>query len=343
MTTARAPGPRQTPQARRSAPFPTSPRPPRAGGAARDADGARDDARGASTPVRTPPTRLDTTAPPAHRAGAAASTALLITALRRPTPTDADSRRPTPIGRRASPSLPPPHAPPGRRQTPQERRNRAIPIFSGSGRPRLAPPGAAQAVQDRRNRALPNPRPPACRERSVHRRREDEWGGLSPTPVPPRAESVQRARAAATAAALHAAQATRQPLHAAPPTAAVRPLLGQRPPPLRQCRRRPQGKEGATDHGTVTTATAADRRVTTTAATAQRMEKSGGAFRAPPLFSIPRRRITPPARRIVGVGRICTRPRTPERADHRTDGAADRRRISAGRRRSAGHPASSRR
>jgi hypothetical protein len=84
--------------------------------------------------------------------------------------------------------------------------------------------------------------------------------------------------------------AVRPPLPQCAPTAAVRPPLRQcaptaaAPPPLRQRRRRPQGKEGATDNGTVTTATAADRRVTTTAATAQRMEKSGGRF-APPRFS----------------------------------------------------------
>ena len=90
---------------------------------------------GRRQPALTPPR------PPAHRAGAAASTALLITALRRPTPTGADSRRPTPIhaDRRRSVAGHRRRCPPAR--TPQDgaRRPRndgtAPSRWAGSGRP----------------------------------------------------------------------------------------------------------------------------------------------------------------------------------------------------------------
>ena len=90
---------------------------------------------GRRQPALTPPR------PPAHRAGAAASTALLITALHRPTPTGADSRRPTPIhaDRRRSVAGHRRRLPPAR--TPQDgaRRPRndgtAPSRWAGSGRP----------------------------------------------------------------------------------------------------------------------------------------------------------------------------------------------------------------
>ena len=204
---------------------------------------------------------------------------------------------------RRQPALTPPRPPAHRRFAPPHRRHcsslhcadRRRPALIHADRRRFTPtdadrsPGIAVVAPPARTpRTAPDapgttePRHPDVRVGSPATRAS--WGVWRTHPHAGGIErEFARGGAAATAAALHAAQATRQPLHAALPTAAVRPLLGQRPP-LRQCRRRPQGKEGATDNGTVTTATAADRRVTTTAATAQRMEKSGGRF-APPRFS----------------------------------------------------------
>ena len=199
MTTAQPPappGPRQTPQARRSAPFPTSPV-PRVRGTARAAADAPRRSAAADAP-RAPPLRT------------AASTALLITALRRPTPTDADSRRPTLIGRRASPSSPP-------RTHPQDRAGRPRTDGTAPSRFRVGSPATRASWGGAGGPGPMEPRPSRL------------------PPVPPRAGSVQRARAAATAAALHAAQATQQPLHAvhphcgSAPTAAVRPTAAAPP------------------------------------------------------------------------------------------------------------------
>ena len=87
MTTAQPPappGPRQTPQARRSAPFPTSPRPPRAG------DRPRRRRRPPPFRRRRRPPR--TARAPPHRRHCSSLHC-------------ADRRRPTPIGRRGSASV----------------------------------------------------------------------------------------------------------------------------------------------------------------------------------------------------------------------------------------------
>jgi len=337
MTTAQPPappGPRQTPQARRSAPFPTSPPSPACGGPPAPTPtllpGAPVRRSGRRQPALTPPRPPRTARAPPHRRHCSS---LRCADRRRPTPIHADRRRFTPTDADRSPGS----AVVAPRTHPQD----------GARRPR----NDGTAPSRFRGRVAPE-------SRLLGRRRQSRTDGTAPfpTPVPPRAGSVQRARAAATAAALHAAQATRQPLHAvrpplrqcashcgsAPPTAAVRlPLrqcapTGAAPPPLRQCRRRPQGKEGATDSGTVTTATAADRRVTTTAATAQRMEKSGGAFRAPPAFlhtSPPNNAARPTHRRRRARANAPAHARTCGSPNGWSSGlAADQRRTSAIRR-----------
>ena len=214
MTTAQPPappGPRQTPQARRSAPFPTFPPSPACGGPPAPAPapammpGAPVRRSGRRQPALTPPR------PPAHRRFAPPHrrhcSSLHCADRRRPALIHADRRRFTPTDADRSPGIAvvaPPHAPP-----------RTAPDAPGTTEPRHP---------DGRGRVAPESRP---RDRTRRPRRADPRPSRLP-PVPPRAGSVPRARAAATAAAtaaaLHAAQATRQPLHA------VRPPLGQRPP-----------------------------------------------------------------------------------------------------------------
>jgi hypothetical protein len=231
MTTAQPPaplGPRQTPQARRSAPFPTSPV-PRVRGTARAAADAPRRSAAADAP-RAPPLRT------------AASTALLITALRRPTPTDADSRRPTPIHaerRRFTPNdadrspgiavVAPPHAPPGPRRTPQDRRNRAIPM-SGVGSPLNRAPGIAPDAPGAPIRALPD-FPPSPRVQGAFRGR-----------------ARRRRRRRCTRRRQRNSHCTQCiPTAAAPPLRQCAPLRQR--PPLRQCRRRPRNRDDGDSGG----------------------------------------------------------------------------------------------
>jgi len=167
MTTAQPPappGPRQTPQARRSAPFPTSPPSPACGGPPAPTPtllpGAPVRRSGRRQPALTPPRPPRTARAPPHRRHCSS---LRCADRRRPTPIHADRRRSVAGHRHRCPP----------RTHPQDGARR--PRNDGTAPSRFFP---GRVARD---------------SRLLGRRRRSRTDGTAPfpTPVPPRAESVQ--------------------------------------------------------------------------------------------------------------------------------------------------------